>query len=367
MKRLYVGTRKGVFSLEHDGGFRIAEASMVGVPVPTLLAHEGSPRVFAVADHGHFGNKLHVSDDGGRSWREGTAPAFPPKPADAPVVKDPGRGKEVPWSVEKIWCLEGGTSAQPTLWAGTIPGGLFRSDDGGATWRLIEALWNHPDRAKWFGGGYDFAGIHSIVVDPADASHVMVAISCGGVWRTRDGGASWQQTAHGMRADFMPPEQAYIPDSQDPHRVVGCQAHPTHLWAQHHNGIFRSVDHGASWQEITTAAPSAFGFAAAVHPSDPATAWFVPAQKDEFRVPVGGHMSVSRTRDGGATFETLRVGLPQHHAYHLVYRHGLAVDGSGNVLAMGSTTGGLWISEDGGDTWQCVTQDLPPIYCVRFG
>ena len=76
---------------------------------------------------------------------------------------------------------------------------------------------------------------------------------------------------------------------------------------------------------------------------------------------------VTRTRDGGASFEVLDGGLPEGAAFDLVYRHGLAIDDDGACLAMGSTTGGLWLSENGGDHWQCLSVHLPPIYCVRFG
>jgi hypothetical protein len=165
----------------------------------------------------------------------------------------------------------------------------------------------------------------------------------------------------------MPPERKYDQNIQDVHRVVQCAAHPEFLWAQHHNGVFRSADGAASWQEITSIKPSKFGFAVAVHPRDPDMAWFVPAVKDECRVPVDGRLVVARTRNGGKSFEALSHGLPQEHAYDLVYRHGLAVDPSGDRLAMGSTTGGLWVSEDQGDSWSGVSTQLPPVYSVRFG
>jgi hypothetical protein len=169
-----------------------------------------------------------------------------------------------------------------------------------------------------------------------------------------------------MRAAYMPPDQAHDPVVQDPHRVVQCRSAPAVFWTQHHNGIFRSVDDLGSWTEITTASPSTFGFALAVHPDDPDTAWFVPAQKDEKRVPVDGAVVVTRTRDGGKTFDVLRRGLPQEHAYDLVYRHGLDVGADGATLAMGSTTGSLWVSVDQGDEWQTVSTHLPPIHAVRF-
>jgi len=169
-----------------------------------------------------------------------------------------------------------------------------------------------------------------------------------------------------MYAEYMPPELRGEPIAQDVHRLAHCTARPEIVWCQHHNGVFRSEDAGATWYELTAIRPSKFGFAVAAHPHDPDTAWFVPAVKDERRIPVDGKVVVARTRDGGRSFEVLRKGLPQHHAYDLVWRHALAVDASGERLAFGSTSGGLWISEDGGDSWTMPETRLPPIAAVRF-
>jgi len=104
----------------------------------------------------------------------------------------------------------------------------------------------------------------------------------------------------------------------------------------------------------------------AAHPKTPATAWLVPAIADEKRIPCDGALAVTRTQDGGKTWETFRDGLPQRDCYDLIYRHGLDVDARGERLAMGSTTGALWVSENGGERWQLVNAHLPPIYAVRF-
>jgi photosystem II stability/assembly factor-like uncharacterized protein len=192
-----------------------------------------------------------------------------------------------------------------------------------------------------------------------------VGVSTGGVWFTYDGGASWEARTEGMYNEYMPPAERGRPESQDVHRVVQCPAHPDGMWVQHHNAAFVSVNGGHEWTEVLPP-PSKFGFAVAVHPRDPKTAWFVPADKDERRYPLHGKMTVARTRDGGKTFDSLDRGLPGEHAYDLVYRHGLDIDGSGDRLALGSTTGSLWITEDGGDHFQHLSAHLPPIYVVRF-
>jgi hypothetical protein len=243
---------------------------------------------------------------------------------------------------------------------------LFRSIDDGQSWELNTPLWNRQERWRWFGGGKDDPGIHSISVDPRNSRSVSIGISCGGVWRTDDAGKSWINQGDGLRAEYMPPNLAHDPVTQDPHRLARCVAAPDTLWIQHHNGVFVSKDGGQQWTELTTARPTGFGFAVVAHPRDAKTAWFVPADDDQCRVPVESKLVVSRTRDGGESFEVLSRGLPGPHAYDIVYRHALDIDGEGRMLAMGSTTGGFWVSENEGDDWTCLSQSLPPVYCVRF-
>ncbi|HYZ42887.1 MAG TPA: sialidase family protein [Stellaceae bacterium] len=356
--RLHVATRKGLFEVVRgDAGWEINDAHFLGDPVSAVLGlPDGS--VYAALDLGHFGAKLWRRD-ASRAWSELAVPAFPPKPEDA--ADDPH-----PWSLGKIWALEAGC-VPGRLWAGTMPGGLFRSDDGGQSWSLNEPLWRMPERRHWAGvAGGEQPGINSVLVDPRNPSDIRIGVSTAGVWASTDAGASWRLINRGMHAEYMPPEQRGNPIVQDVHRLAHCAAHPEIVWCQHHNGVFRSEDTGANWRELTAIRPSKFGFTVAAHPRDPNTAWFVPAIKDERRIPVDGRVVVARTRDGGASFEVLRNGLPQHHAYDLVWRHALAVDESGERLAFGSTSGGLWISEDGGDSWTMPEARLPPIAAVRF-
>jgi hypothetical protein len=362
-----IGTRKGLFTLDLGGAApELGEPAFLGSPVTNAVHDPRQGAWYASLDHGHFGVHLHRSDDGGASWVEIAAPEYPPKP-DGHVHVNPMSQKEVAWATQLGWVIEPGHADQPgVLWCGTIPGGLFRSDDRGDSWQLVEALWNLPARLKWFGGGYDDAGVHSICVDPRGADRLVVGISCGGAWRTDDGGATWQVAANGMRANFLPEELAGDPETQDPHRLARSSADPDVIWCQHHCGIFRTTDNGDRWTEITHAGPSTFGFAVAAHPHDPNTAWFVPAVSDMQRVPVDGRLVVTRTRDGGASFDVLTNGLPARDAYDLIYRHGLDVDASGEQLLLGSTTGSLWYSADGGDTFVTVSANLPPVHSVRF-
>lgn len=365
--RCHVATRKGLFTVERArSGWTITRSAFLGDNC-TLAMHDArTGALFAALNHGHFGVKMHRSMDAGGSWTEIPSPKYPEKPADY-VPKAPAEGRPVDWALKLVWALSPGGADEPgVIWCGTLPGGLFRSEDNGDSWSFMRSLWDEPLREEWFGGGADEPGIHSICVDPRDSRHVLIGVSCGGVWRTRDTGRTWHIGGKGMRAEFMPPERQYDPNIQDPHLLAQCRANPDVLWVQHHNGIFRSTDAAESWSEITDVKPSVFGFAVASHPKDPDTAWFVPATKDEKRYPVDGRVVVNRTRDGGRSFETLTRGLPQEHAYDLVFRHGLDVDETGERLVFGSTTGSLWVSEDLGDSWQIVSSNLPPIYAVSF-
>jgi hypothetical protein len=366
--RILVGSRKGLFTVKRgrQGRWTVDRAQLLGDHLSLVMHDPRSGALYAAFQHGHFGVKLHRSTDDGATWPECGKPVYPEKP-EGLVDNDPMRGTPVPWNVERIWELVPGTAQSPgLLWCGTIPGGLFRSRDGGDTWELVRSLWDHPGRQRWFGGGADLPGMHSICVQPGDDRTLRVAVSCGGVWETTDGAQTWANIGTGMKALFMPPGQQDDPGIQDPHRMVQCAARPDHFWVQHHCGVWRSRNAARTWQEVATVTPWVFGFAVAVHPRDPDTAWFVPARSDELRIPTDGRVVVSRTRDGGRSFQELRKGLPQLDAYDLTYRHGLDIDESGDCLAFGTTTGSLFVTNDGGDTWQAVSEHLPPIDCVRF-
>jgi len=241
-ERLYVGTRKGLFELVPGrGGWDIAEVSFLGDPVTAILARDGT--VHAALDLGHFGGKLWRRD-GNEAWRELAAPAFPPKPEA--VADDPH-----PWSLGKIWVIEPG-HVPGRLWAGTMPGGLFRSDDAGETWSLNEPLWRMPERRQWQGvAGGEQPGISSVLIDPRNPDAMRVGVSTAGVWESTDRGASWRIINQGMYNEYMPPGREGEPIAQDIHRLAQCPAQPSVVWCQHHNGVFRSDDAGHNWRELT--------------------------------------------------------------------------------------------------------------------
>ena len=390
---ILLGTRKGTVIFDRsDSIWRPRPIEHAGIPICYAARDPRDGTLWASLDHGHWGPKLSRSRDGGKTWQDVLSLKYPegaryivkvlPKPGFDPLAPA-GEPEYADATVFKIWNLSFGTAAQPgRLYAGTIPGGLFVSDDGGDSWELNRPLWNHESRGgdlfagdatsenRWFGtpASIDYGvfepGIHSIMIDPRNPDHLHVAVSSAGVLETTDGGWTWIGRNRGMLNDYMPnPETEW---GHDPHFVTGCPAQPDHLWQQNHCGVFYSRDGAQSWQKVSL--PEAgvhFGFPIAVDAQDGRTAWVVPARADSARMAIDGGLCVARTTDGGRSWQSFRSGLPQEHAYDIVLRHGLDV--AGDRLCFASTTGNVYLSEDRGETWQCLANNLPPVYSVRFG
>ena len=353
---LLLGTRKGLVVYQRqNGGWKLHSAHFTGIPV-TLADIDQHGSWWAMLDHGHWGTKIHRSDDQGASWQELKAPRF-----EAEDELKPG----VPATVKYLWAFaSGGPSYPDRVWIGTEPGGLFISENRGESFELVRSLWDFPGRAdEWFGGGRDNAGIHSILVDPRNNDHVHIGISCAGVLASRDSGKTWVALNKGLKADFLPDPDAAM--GHDPHMLVRSTGHPDVLWQQNHCGIFRSTDNGQQWQDVSqSGGPAHFGFAITAAADDPEKAWVVPAVSDEIRVACDLALCVSATSDGGKTWSAGRSGLPQENAFDIVFRHALDLDQ--RELVFGTTTGNLYHSADSGQHWTALSTNLPLIHSACF-
>ncbi len=389
--QILLGTRKGTIILDRrSSGWTPRPIAHAGMSISYAARDPRDGTLWAAMDHAHWGPKLSRSRDEGATWEHLTGLAYPagarfveqhmPTPDEAPSDDRPTTYK--PASLLKVWVLAFGTSDEPgTIHAGTLPGGLFTSRDGGDTWELNLPLWNHESRGgdlfagdatsrnEWGGTpaaaayGEFVPGIHSVLVHPRDPRRILVGVSCAGVLETSDGGASWRGRNQGMLNDYLPNPEA--PWGHDPHFVTQCPGDPETLWQQNHCGVFVSANRGERWSRVSRPEQAVrFGFPIAADDEDAKTAWVVPAKGDDERMAIDGGLFVARTTDGGASWETLREGLPQQHAYDVVYRH--ALDARAGRLCFGSTTGNVYVSEDRGDTWRCVGNNLPPIHSVRF-
>lgn len=380
--RIILGTRKGTIFVDKVGGrWKIAHVGQPGNAISYAARDPRTGTIWAALDHGHWGCKLGRSDDGGKTWSDAGQIKYPEgakyidgfgEEGKPPTIKDATLGK--------IWCIAFGGADQPgRIYAGTIPGGLFVSNDDGDTWELNWSLWNHesrggdlgngnPGRSHWFGGGAtvdgDSApGIHSIVVDPRNSTRILVGVSCAGVLESTDDGKTWVGRNQGLKATFLPNPEAEW--GHDPHLVSLCANQPDHVWQQNHCGVFYSSNGGKQWQEVSRPDSGVhFGFPVAVDARDGRTAWLVPGRSDRERMTIDAGLFVARTQDGGQTWQQLREGLPQERAHDVVYRH--AMDISGDTLVFGSTTGNVYISEDRGESWHTLGNNFPPVYSARF-
>jgi hypothetical protein len=390
---ILLGTRKGTVIFDRtNSSWRQRAIAHAGIPVCYAARDPRDGTLWASLDHGHWGPKLSRSRDNGATWEDISSLKYPkgaryivkylPTPdfnPDSPTAQ----AEYVDASVLKIWNIAFGHASQPNrLYAGTIPGGLFVSDDGGDSWELNRPLWNHESRGgdlftgdatsenRWNGtpASIDYGvfepGIHSIIVNPSNPNHLYVAVSTAGVIESTDGGQTWQPRNRGMLMDYLPnPESEW---GHDPHFVTMCREQPEHLWQQNHCGVFYTDNSAQQWKKVSQPEVGVnFGFPIAADAKDGRTAWVVPARADSERMAIDGSLFVARTTDGGQTWLSLRKGLPQENAYDIVLRHGLDV--ADDCICFGSTTGNVYITEDRGESWQSLSNNLPPVYSVRFG
>jgi hypothetical protein len=383
-QRILLGTRKGTFAVERGKrGWEPALLGHAGVGVNYVTRDPETSTLWAALNHGHWGPKLSRSKDAGKTWEDAPQIRYPEgaRYLDVPPGADPKQGQKPNYKdakLLKLWVIAFGPNGR--MYVGTIPGGLFVSEDRGESFALNLPLWNHESRGgnlfhgegngvtHWFGtpaseAGEFAPGIHSIVLDPRNPDRMLIAISTAGVLETTDGGKSWRSRNKGLLMDYLPDPSAEW--GHDPHSVELCPGQPDHVWQQNHCGVFYSCDGAATWKKVSDPASGVhFGFPVAVDSKDGKTAWVVPGKTDMQRTTIDGALFVARSEDGGASWKQLRKGLPQEHAYDVIYRH--ALDNREDVVAFGSTTGNLYVSEDRGESWQSVAQNLPPIYSVRF-
>ncbi|HUY55688.1 MAG TPA: hypothetical protein VMV23_11090 [Candidatus Nanopelagicaceae bacterium] len=355
---LLVGTRKGVV-VARSGGARsswqmnplqLVMSSVYGVGIDQRAA---TPRLFAGATSEHWGPSLFHSDDLGATWQE---------PDRAPVAFPKATGA----SLARVWQIQPGPPNQPgVVYAGVEPHALFRSEDGGLTFELVEGLFNHPHRPEWQPGGGG-ACLHTVVPHPTDPKRLVVALSAGGVYRTKDGGANWEAANTGIQSYWMPEEQRFPVFGQCVHKMSCHPSRPERLLAQNHFGVYRSENYGDSWTAVESGLPSTFGFPILVHPHLPDTVYLFPLQADSERMPPGKHCRIYRSRDLGESWEPLAKGLPQTNYHSAVLRDGLCTDdGEPAGIYFGTRNGEVYGSFDDGDSWQLLLDHLPDVLSVR--
>jgi photosystem II stability/assembly factor-like uncharacterized protein len=386
--RVLVGTRKGAFVLTSDAKrerWDISSPHFAGWEIYHL---KGSPadsnRIYASQSSSWFGQIIQRSDDGGKTWHQpGTPPGEPttapdgtPKAESNKFVYDtsPETGKPLtthqwydgtphPWEFKRVWHLEPSLTDPDTVYAGVEDAALFRSTDGGQTWKELSGLRGHGSGPAWQPGAGGMC-LHTILLDPSNSNRIFIAISSAGAFRTDDAGKTWQPINRGLHSQYIPNPTAEV--GHCVYRIAMHRSRPGVLFMQKHWDVMRSDDAGESWHEISGNLPTDFGFAIDVHAHEPDTIYVVPIKSDSEHFPPDGKLRVYRNRTGGNEWEALTKGLPQSDCYVNVLRDAMAVDALDKCGVYFGTTGGqVYASSDGGDSWAPIVRDLPAVVSVE--
>ncbi|MGH3664489.1 MAG: WD40/YVTN/BNR-like repeat-containing protein [Egibacteraceae bacterium] len=362
--RVLVGTRKGAFILTSDerrGRWDVTGPDFGGWEVYHLKGSAAdSARLYASQSSGWFGQLIQRSDDGGNSWQ--------PVGKEFTYDGTPGThqwydGTPHPWEFARVWHLEPALDDPDTVYAGVEDAALFRSVDGGDTWQELSGLRNHGSAPSWAPGAGGMC-VHTVLLDPHDSERIFAAISAAGVFRSDDGGTTWRAANRGLQSDGIPDPDAEV--GHCVHRIAMHPSRPQVLFMQKHWDVMRSDDAGESWHEVSGNLPSDFGFPIAVHAHEPATVYVVPNKSDSEHYPPEGKLRVYRSRTGGNDWEALTQGLPQQDCYVNVLRDAMAVDSLDPCGVYFGTTGGqVYASPDAGDSWAPIVRDLPAVLSVE--
>jgi hypothetical protein len=347
---VWVGTRKGAFA------FRTKDRKKWDFKGPFFSGqevnhvaqdHRDPKRLYAAAGTAWFGPHLQISSDGGKSWKlseNGLA-----------ITGLPGA------TLKRLWHISPGAEDEPgAVYLGGDPGVLFRSPDYGENWEIVDGLTHHVSRPKWTEGAGGMI-VHSIQC--LGNMRLVVGISAAGAFRSNDGGKSWEPFNGGVLADFQPVHYPEV--GQCVHKLLAHPRRRDALYQQNHCGVYRGRFGGKKWTDISKGLPSRFGFALAVPSAEDETLFTVPAVSPNERFVPEGKLRVARSRDGGRSWELLTKGLPQSNAYVLVLREAMTSDGRDPAgVYFGTSTGSLFYTRNGGDSWHILAQHLPPIYSV---
>jgi hypothetical protein len=383
--RVLVGTHKGGFVLESDGKRQKWDVSGPHFTGWEIYHMKGSPadpnRIYASQTSGWFGQIIQRSNDGGKTWEAPgggvtMSPEGFPRGESNKFVYDtsPETGKPLtthqwydgtqhPWEFKRVWHLEPSLTDPDTVFAGIEDAGLFRSTDGGHTWKEFAGLRGHGTGPKWQPGAGGMC-LHSIILDPSDPKRIFIAISAAGAFRTDDGGQTWKPINRGLHSQYIPDPNAEV--GHCVHHIAMPASRPGMLFMQKHWDVMRSDNAGDSWKEVSGNLPTDFGFVIDVHAHEPETIYVVPIKSDSEHFPLEGKLRVYRSRTGGNDWEEITKGLPQSNCYVNILRDAMAVDSLDSCgIYFGTTGGQVYASADAGDTWAPIVRDLPAVFSVE--
>jgi photosystem II stability/assembly factor-like uncharacterized protein len=362
--RVLVGTHKGAFILTSDGKRQKWDVSGPHFGGWEVYHMKGSPadpnRLYASQSTGWFGQIIQRSDDGGQTW-EAVGNKF--EYEGTPGTHQWYDGTPHPWEFKRVWHLEPSPTDPDTVYAGVEDAALFKTMDGGQTWQELAGLRGHGTGPQWQPGAGGLC-LHTILLDKNNPDRIFIAISAAGTFRSDDRGKTWKPITRGLKSEFLPEQEAEV--GHCVHRITMHPSRPDVLFMQKHWDVMRSDNAGESWYEVSGNLPSDFGFVVDVHAHEPDTIYVLPIKSDSEHYPPEGKLRVYRSRTGGREWEALTKGLPQSDCYVNVLRDAMAVDSLDSCGVYFGTTGGqVYVSPDAGDNWSPIVENLPAVLSVE--
>lgn len=372
---LLVGTTKGAFILTSTDRteWDVSGPHCDGWTINHMAGDPDSGTLWAGGGNDWSGAGVWRSEDGGATWH---LSKLSRGQMDDWAANDPDFAAMIGWEdvpapftdeLHSVWSLH---HAHGRLWAGAKPGTLLHSTDGGKNWAKNDALAQFDGRETWNPGAAGLT-LHTIVTSPDDPSKIWLGISAAGVFASEDGGQSWERRNRLSNAESCGHHHhpAAPRDGETGHCVHNMVRAPGSdlLYQQNHHGVWRSNDGGRHWDDITAGLPSTFGFPIAVDPNDPQVIWTLPLNGDsEGRYPPDAKAAVWVSRDGGDTWQAQREGLPQANCFFTVLRQAMTTDTQDRAgVYFGTNTGSVFASVDGGDHWAEVVRHLPTVLSVE--
>ncbi len=362
--RVLVGTAKGAFILTSDGSRKRWDVNGPLFGGWEMYHLKGSPadpnRIYASQSTSWHGQVVQRSDDGGATW-ETVGNRF--EYEGTPGTHQWYDGTPHPWEFARVWHFEPSPTDPDFVYAGVEDAALFASRDGGKSWSELAGLRTQETGPFWQPGAGGMC-LHTILLHPTDPNVILIAISAAGVFRTDDGGKTWQPANKGLQSGQLPDEEAEV--GHCVHHLAMHPARPDTIFMQKHWDVMRSDDGGRNWHEVSGNLPTDFGFAIDVHAHEPETVFVVPIKSDSEHFPIDGALRVYRSTTGGNEWEPMTEGLPQRDCYVNVLRDAMSVDSLDPCGVYFGTSGGqVYGSSDAGKTWQTIVHDLPRVMSVE--
>jgi photosystem II stability/assembly factor-like uncharacterized protein len=255
-------------------------------------------------------------------------------------------------SKTEVWWLEQ-HPVTGQLWAGTSPAAMFVSDDGGEHWRECERIQALPRVPEWtFPNPPHRPHVKHISLRPDDPLDILAAVEEGWLIRSRDGGETWANLTEGTEFDS---HTAYFMPRTDAQVIVSTSG----------SGVYRSEDGGATFSASDAGLDRRYMAQLVVHPERPRVVFTASAAVPPpgWSQPEGARSAVYRSTDQARTWNRLEGGLPDDIRAAPRAVAGDPVDA--DFVSVGMTDGTLWTTEDGGESFTAAVKLSAGIASLR--